>query len=87
MNRWSAGEYCDEAEVKAFYGYTDPLVNPTPKAQLCTMRIERIARIVKRHSALWWCPRAMSDRAGHSERIDRPHRFTAGRQVQCSVAC
>jgi hypothetical protein len=40
MNRWSGGEYCDEAEVRAVYGYTDPLVNPTPKAQLCTMRIE-----------------------------------------------
>ena len=40
MNRWSGGEYCDEAELRAVYGYTDPLVNPTPKAQVCTMRIE-----------------------------------------------
>lgn len=40
MNRWSAGQYCDEAEVRAVYGYTDPLLNPTPKAQICTMRIE-----------------------------------------------
>jgi hypothetical protein len=40
MNRWSGGEYCDEAELRAVYGYTDPLVNPTPKAQLCTIRIE-----------------------------------------------
>ena len=40
MNRWSGGEYCDEAELRAVYGYTDPLLNPTPKAQVCTMRIE-----------------------------------------------
>ena len=40
MNRWSAGQYCDETEVRAVYGYTDPLLNPTPKAQICTMRIE-----------------------------------------------
>lgn len=42
MNRWSAGEYCDEAELRAVYGYTDPLLNPTPKAQICTIRIEPI---------------------------------------------
>jgi hypothetical protein len=40
MNRWSGGEYCDEAQVRAVYGYTDPLLNPTPKAQTCTMRFE-----------------------------------------------
>ena len=40
MNRWSGGQYCDEAEVRAVYGYTDPLLNPTPKAQVCTMRFE-----------------------------------------------
>lgn len=40
MNRWSAGQYCDVAEVMAVYGYTDPLINPTPKAQTCTVRIE-----------------------------------------------
>ena len=40
MNRWSGGEYCDEAELRAVYGYPDPLVNPTPKAQVVTMRIE-----------------------------------------------
>lgn len=40
MNRWSGGQYCDEAEVWATYGYTDPLINPTPKAQLCTKRLE-----------------------------------------------
>ena len=42
MNRWSAGQYCDEAEVRAVYGYTDPVLNPTPKAQVCTMRIEPV---------------------------------------------
>jgi hypothetical protein len=40
MNRWSGGQYCDEAEVRAVYGYSDPILNPTPKAQVCTMRIE-----------------------------------------------
>ena len=40
MNRWSAGQYCDVAEVMAVYGYTDPVINPTPKAQTCTVRIE-----------------------------------------------